>query len=331
MLIKISLFFVVVFTLLNCSSTKELNSAEKNMDWVNSPETYFPAKQYLTAIGSAGNVDSAQDRALGNIAKIFEVQITQMSVSEIKVMNKNGNESVAINNMQDTQTLTKQILKGSTIKKRAKNTTEQQWYALAVLKKSTARTILEKQMMDFDNKLQTIISQVPNSSKLNRVRILVLAQKIRKQIKVINEKYIVVSHATYVSKHDNYPFNQKLREARNSFSIKTTTDSGSMVNITKIIANALSDNGFITNNTSGDYLVSGNVETSDISKRNNWYWQNATISVYIADKNNNKLGSDSAIVRVSTGSKELLEQRLKQKIQQTIGEKLNQMLLRFSD
>src|SRR5690606_19454257 len=48
-------------------------------DWLDSPESAYPAATHLTATGSADDRQTAADRAISNLAKIFEVNVQERS------------------------------------------------------------------------------------------------------------------------------------------------------------------------------------------------------------------------------------------------------------
>ena len=54
--------------------------SSKQPDWVDNPGEEFPQKRYLSAVGEADNRSTADDRALANLAKIFEVAIRDNSL-----------------------------------------------------------------------------------------------------------------------------------------------------------------------------------------------------------------------------------------------------------
>ena len=54
-----------------CSSTQP--------EWVDKPAEQYPQQRYLSAVGEADDRSTADDRALANLAKIFEVSVSDRS------------------------------------------------------------------------------------------------------------------------------------------------------------------------------------------------------------------------------------------------------------
>jgi len=58
-----------VLAMTACSSTPD------RPEWLNNPESAYPAATHLSATGSADDRQRASDRAISNLAKIFEVSV----------------------------------------------------------------------------------------------------------------------------------------------------------------------------------------------------------------------------------------------------------------
>ena len=63
---------VLSFVLASCSSNQP--------DWLDKPTEQYPQQHYLSAVGEADDRNTADDRALANLAKIFEVAIKDNSL-----------------------------------------------------------------------------------------------------------------------------------------------------------------------------------------------------------------------------------------------------------
>ncbi len=48
--------------------------------WLDDPAASYPEADYLSAVGEAGNRDQSGNRALANLAKIFEVAVQDQSL-----------------------------------------------------------------------------------------------------------------------------------------------------------------------------------------------------------------------------------------------------------
>ena len=71
--------FVIV---LACAATAAANPKNPKPDWVDGSSMEYSRDRYLTGVGSADDRAAAEDRARGEISKIFSSQITVNSASE---------------------------------------------------------------------------------------------------------------------------------------------------------------------------------------------------------------------------------------------------------
>ena len=69
---KIITTLILGFVLTGCGSTQP--------DWVDKPAEQYPQQRYLSAVGEADDRNTADGRALANLAKIFEVAIKDSSL-----------------------------------------------------------------------------------------------------------------------------------------------------------------------------------------------------------------------------------------------------------
>ena len=115
-------------------SAPVVNANQPN--WVNGMPSSYPNSQYVVASGSASDVERAKDRALANLAKVFELRIRESSTTrqDVHVVNQNGSESVnkSVSLMQNIQIQTNKIIDGARVAEQWKSP-DLTHYALAVL------------------------------------------------------------------------------------------------------------------------------------------------------------------------------------------------------
>ena len=79
-----------------CMQSAPVMSTSETPEWVQSEPAMYPNFKYLSATGSASKAEQAKARALSNLAKIFEVQIREVSTTsqDIQTSKTEGVETV---------------------------------------------------------------------------------------------------------------------------------------------------------------------------------------------------------------------------------------------
>jgi len=109
MMMKYSVALVLGFVLTACSSNQP--------DWLDKPSGQYPPQRYLSAVGEADDRNTADGRALANLAKIFEVAILDRSLDfALARVSSDQSGSAQSSNTQNTEryltTEARQVLEG---------------------------------------------------------------------------------------------------------------------------------------------------------------------------------------------------------------------------
>ena len=138
-------------------------------DWVDGSSMEFPREQYLIGVASADDMDSAKDRARGEISKIFSAQVTvntQTDAAESTAQNtgrpdaNSFSQSVA----NSVATVSKTILEGVEITETWRDETTKVYYALAVLEKAKAAAACADKLAGFDGQLKEWNAQLAQAA-----------------------------------------------------------------------------------------------------------------------------------------------------------------------
>jgi hypothetical protein len=160
-------------------------------EWVDNASTEFPRDKYLTGVGSADDRATAEDRARGEISKIFSSQITVKSDSNIsestqQQTGKKDQHSFSQSVAQSVQNVSKKVLEGVEVHETWQDEASRVWYALAILDKDKSISAVTEKITDFDGQIKQWYAQMSQASdKLPRVKAamkLVALFKARKEI-----------------------------------------------------------------------------------------------------------------------------------------------------
>jgi len=145
-------------------------------DWVDGASTEFPREQYLTGVGSADDLNTAKDRARGEISKIFSSQMTvvtnsQAAESTVQVTGKKDQNSFSQSVSNSVENVSKKLLEGVEIHATWQDEASRVYYALAILDKSKAVSAVTDKIADFDAQVKQYYAQmVQATDKLTRVK-----------------------------------------------------------------------------------------------------------------------------------------------------------------
>lgn len=136
--------------------------------WVSGADKAYPESEYLTATGSAANPEDAKIRALGNLAKIFEVRIDDAGRDESAAWLESNEEGTARGNRQLTarfiDAYTTKLLEGADIAELWLDNKSRQHHALAVLPRAKASVRLGNEIRKHDRHTQTLVTQAARAA-----------------------------------------------------------------------------------------------------------------------------------------------------------------------
>ena len=162
---------ILLTGLLGCTQTV---AAASKPEWIEGEAKMYPNEQYLVASGSASTPELAKDRALGNLAKIFETQIRESTTtqSDTKVQVKDGNENYSkdIRLAQQINIHTDKVIQGARIAESWLDKAVQTHYALAVLDRSQAGNNMRDEMRRLDDETSAELNRSAAQSDVFQAR-----------------------------------------------------------------------------------------------------------------------------------------------------------------
>ena len=143
-----------------CSSTPQRPA------WLDGQDSSYPAQVYLQASGQADNSEVADNRALANLAKIFEVSVadTSSDLSEASITQSNvaGSSQRQVDNKQTlsrfVNTQAQQVLRGASIAERWQDPETGQQSSLAVMKKAPAAALFMRSIRAADEQTSAAVT-----------------------------------------------------------------------------------------------------------------------------------------------------------------------------
>lgn len=165
----------LAFIALSCPSMVRATPGNQKPDWIDGSSMEYPREKYLLGVGLGDDRATAEDRARGEISKIFSTQVsvhTSLAESETNLKTDNKNESTFSQGIsQSVQTASKKIIEDVALVEHWQDAATRQHYALAVLDRAKAQSAVKDKIAEFDKQAEQWKGQMEGSTeKLARVK-----------------------------------------------------------------------------------------------------------------------------------------------------------------
>ncbi|WP_416398779.1 LPP20 family lipoprotein [Allohahella sp. A8] len=296
-----------------CSSTPERPA------WLDSAESSYPAVTHLTATGSADDRQTAADRAISNLAKIFEVNVQESSTdfSSAQVNAVQGQQQIT-NEQKITRavsTETRQVLQGAQVVEYWQNE-QGQVHALAVLAKQPAANRFRQAILAADGEIKDLIGYASTtaSNPLSALGALKRARSAQIQRDQLNQRLMIVADGRGIkSQHDQASMDSLIRDALGTLPIAVEAEDPS---VKAELQRALTKLGVKTVAQS-DYVLRGAADLVPVSKQQGLFWLRGSYELML-QHNDTVLGKQRWPVKVSATNQDLVQQRARDQLNQKL-------------
>jgi LPP20 lipoprotein len=320
-----------------CVLQSQTAIAKSKPDWINGDAGFYPSHQYLTATGSASKAELAKDRALGNLAKILELQIREDSntVSDTKVSVKNGKEDVSknIRLAQQINIRTDKVVQGARIAEMYQDKAVFTYHALAVLDRKHAGTNIRTEMNRLDQETESELSRSKSKkdtllsmAALNRAMILQLErQTLQNTLKVID-----TSGKGRPAKWNMAELRGQLENTLQSLRIATAVDNDPIGRLSQTLKSAMGNTGFPAANGSANFTIVASLDVQDLGFRQGWYWLRGKLSIKLVEADGKIRGRKQWPLKVSALQRNDSESRLMTQISKKLNAELKPAMIEFA-
>ena len=150
-------------------------------DWVDGNGADYPRSRFLTGIGVADDQASAMERSRGEISRIFSTQVTMNTMVNSSEQNSSQQgknvSSYSQDVVQAVRSTSQKVLEGTEIARTWLDKATGQYYALAVLDRSSAMAAISGKLDDIDTQARPLaaglsaetekLAKIKNAMKLN--------------------------------------------------------------------------------------------------------------------------------------------------------------------
>ncbi|MBA55439.1 MAG: hypothetical protein CMK89_13370 [Pseudomonadales bacterium] len=306
---RVWLLLSMLAAVASCSSTGG------KPEWVDQPESAYPATTHLTAVGSADDRNTAADRATANLAKIFEVAVmdSSMDFSSATVSSAQG-QQVVTNEQEITRTVSteaRQVLSGAQVVEYWESE-QGRVSALAILAKQPAATRFQQTIMSLDREVKDLIGFASNQAEspvtaLNALKRARLAQIKRDQA---NQNLMIVADGRGISSpYDAAAVETLIRNALTSINVQVMAEDPSLK---AEIQQALATLGVPIVEQS-NLQLRGDIDVAPVEEKQGWFWLRGSYELIFQD-GTKVLAKQRWPVKVSSTEANLLPQRLRDEV-----------------
>ncbi len=332
--------FISVLLLTACVQSTAVLSTSDAPQWVQGEPNMYPNSKYLSATGSASKAEQAKARALSNLAKIFEVQIREVSTTlqNVQTHKKDGIETVeqSARIASRLNLKTDKMIQGARIAEQWQSSTDLTYHALAVLDRRQAGNNIRAEMNRLDEETQYVLNQQSAQNDiLLKIADLYKANALQQNRQTLQKtlKIIDVKGKGVPSKWNLAELNERLQQALRSLPLKTVIKADDIGGLKPILQGAVAKAGLNVANNAGisSYQLSASLEAQPPIIKDNWHWLRATLKIeLIAQDGVAVIGYQSWHLKVSAGSAEQLQPRLLKAADKKLKLELLNSVLKFA-
>jgi len=319
-----------------CMQSNAVMSTGDAPEWLQGEPDMYPDFQYLSATGSASESEQAKARALSNLAKIFEVQIKEVSTtqSDVQSSKKEGVETVRQSNrIASTVNLkTDKMVQGARIAEQWQNSADLTYHALAVLDRAQAGNNIRGEINRLDEETRFVLNKQANRNDiLLKIADLHKANELQRDRYTLQKtlKIIDVKGNGVQAQWNQAELNEHLQQALRSLPVQTTVKADDIGGLEGILQGAAAKAGF--NVGASGYKLAASLEAQEPIRKNDWYWQRATLKLeLIALDGVTVIGHQSWPLKVSAGNLSQLPPRMRAEVDKKLKHELLSSVLEFA-
>ena len=328
--------FLSVLLITACMQSTTVLSTAETPQWVQAEPELYPNFKYLSATGSASKIEQAKARALSNLAKIFEVQIREVSSTSQDVQTSQIDDVETVQKSQriaSTVNLkTDKMVQGARIAEQWQNSSDLTYFALAVLDRKQAANNIRSEMNRLDEETQFVLNQQKNrDDPLLNISDLHLANTLQQDRRALQEtlKIIDLTGKGVTAKWNAAELNEKLQQALAALPLQAVVKTDDIGGLSNVVQAAAAKAGF--NLDDSGYPLAASLEAQNPMTKDDWHWLRASLKIeLLAQDGFTVIGYQSWPLKVSAGSETQLNARMLKAVDEKLKQELLNSILEFA-
>lgn len=330
-------FPLMCLLLAGCAGSSSLVDETDKPDWLLGEPARYPNASYVYATGSASTAEVAKDRALGNLAKIFELKVRESSTTtqDVQSFKSGGVESVE-SSARIASTInvhTDKMINGARIAEQWQNPEELTHYALAVLDRSQAGNNIRSEINRLDREtafaMTTADTRTDPLLKIADLQAAIDMQAERSSLQQ-SLKIVDLNGRGKPSAWNLTELAEQQQQALQALNMRAVVVTDSVGELDKVLQAAMANAGFVSTPGDAGYVLSASMETQEAMQKEGWYWLRGNLSLRLVDSAGTVLGNQAWPVKVSALQKSLLNQRMLTEIDNRLKADLKNTVLGFA-
>lgn len=323
---------ITSFALGGCSST-----GKTRPDWIDAKSKDYPSNRYLIGRGEAERQPRARDRARSDLAKIFQVAVSEQSSDIIKYsssgVGKDAVKQLESEASRDIETRTEQVLSGVDIAEIWQDPKDKTYHALAVLDRLQAGNRLRQEINQFDEVTDQHIASAKNTADLI-TRIGAASRAVETQVQRDSSQRILKivdrSGVGVIPKHNLGRLINDRDALIKRLTITPKISQDGIGGLDRVIAGALATAGFSHKGSNANYILDASLETLPIEDKEGWKWIRASLDINLMDaKTGQSRGSHRWSIKTSAQTEGSAKKRAKDKLDRLLKEELKETIISF--
>lgn len=324
---------LLVILVAGCAS----DPSRERPQWLDGRDPRYPAVQYLSATGSAGNPELAEDRARGNLAEIFQARV-EASSKDVRQFERyrqgeQGTESSAEEVTRRLAVSTDVVLKGVRIAERWAPPESETHYALAVLPRSQAGASLRQEIKRLDGATDAVMADgAGTDDRLKQAGALIRALEMQAEragyqgmLQVVDPSGRGIAPLWNLGKLE-----VQLDKTLADISVSAEAREEKLRDL---VAGAVADAGFTDSaaGSSAQYVLEAGLDRHDVGTHDGWYWLRADLNLTLKRAQGGAIvGSESWPLKVAGLNAEAAEGRLWGAAREALEHDLRDTLIGFA-
>lgn len=328
---------LICIVLAGCMQSPSVEYVDGQPDWINGEPAKYPNASYVYATGSASKSEVARDRALGNLAKIFELHIRESSTTteDVQTHRMEGEESVqsTARIASSVNVHTDKMINGARIAEQWQNPDDLTHYALAVLDRAQASNNIRGEINRLDRETAFSVANADSRQdpllKVADLQDAIMMQSERTSL----QKTLKIIDLNGTGKPSGWSLAELIEQqeqALRSLNMRGVVLEDSVGELDKVLQAAMANAGFAQSLDEAGYTLSASMKTQDAIEKNGWYWLRGTLDVRLADPGGTILGNKSWPLKVSSVQQNQLNQRMLAEIDRKLKTELKSAVLGFA-
>lgn len=334
-----SLFLIIAAQLTGCADSTSIVRSKTPPDWAVGDSSKYPESLYIRATGSASSAETAKDRAMANLAKIFELHIEENSTTSIETQSvTSANQETTSNQQRLAQRInirTDKVLEGIRIAELWQNVSDLTYFALAIIDRKFVGKLLENEIQRYDDDsaylLNGIGTQKDNLKRIASYQRVIQLQDERSELQK-TLKIIDLRGEGMPSRWSLVELKAIAASVLTEISMSAYVHSDQPQSLKQQLEAAMSSAGFPAVSGRSDYTLLIELDSDDVENNEGWYWQRGVLSIRLINASTGVTrGSHSWPLKASSTRESQLHSRFNLEIENTLKNDLKAALIEMAE